>query len=319
MNGLVIGQGEYLDSKGQPSSFSVIQSQKYNNYTYQITVEKEIAKYRNALLGLLHPAGTNVVGRYKMENQDTYRYTSVEALSTGLPLYHYVPGYGATVNMQTDFESYSTNTVSFSINSANLANIITYTGNTTIEIMTANGPNVKSIVTSVNPSTNTITIQDQILLTFQNVAYGSANSATNVINITGLTGNYDIVNNGNYSNTQNPLFDMVFAGDELTVSSVEGLNLLSESGNTVFTEDGTNIFIEPKLYTVTAVDYVNGLLYISPSISAFSNNLITIKRTFGPTSCVTIYGPVGIQYIADITTEDGNTLTTEDGKLLILG
>ncbi|WP_339941548.1 hypothetical protein, partial [Undibacterium luofuense] len=62
MNGLVIGQGQYLNSQGQPSSFNVLQSQTYNNFTYQITVEKEIAKYRDILLGLLHPTGTNVIG-----------------------------------------------------------------------------------------------------------------------------------------------------------------------------------------------------------------------------------------------------------------
>ena len=55
LNGLVISEGQYLDSRGQPSSFSVLQNEIYNNYTYQITVQKEIDKYRSTLLNLLHP------------------------------------------------------------------------------------------------------------------------------------------------------------------------------------------------------------------------------------------------------------------------
>ena len=44
LNGLVISQGQYLNSRGHPSSFDVLQSSIYNNYTYIVTVQKEIAK-----------------------------------------------------------------------------------------------------------------------------------------------------------------------------------------------------------------------------------------------------------------------------------
>jgi len=75
LNGLVIGQGQYLDKKGQPSSFSVLQSQIYNNYTYVITVEKEISKYRDILLNLLHPSGMQMLGRYSLKSTANFNPT----------------------------------------------------------------------------------------------------------------------------------------------------------------------------------------------------------------------------------------------------
>ena len=76
LNGLVIGQGQYLDKKGQPSSFSVLQSQIYNNYTYVITVEKEISKYRDILLNLLHPSGMQMLGRYALKSSANFNPTA---------------------------------------------------------------------------------------------------------------------------------------------------------------------------------------------------------------------------------------------------
>ena len=75
LNGLVIGQGQYLDKKGQPSSFSVLQSQIYNNYTYVVTVEKEISKYRDILLNLLHPSGMQMLGRYSLKSTANFNPT----------------------------------------------------------------------------------------------------------------------------------------------------------------------------------------------------------------------------------------------------
>ena len=47
LNGLVLGQGQYLNSQGRLSSFSKLESEDYNNYTYQITVQKEIENLIN--------------------------------------------------------------------------------------------------------------------------------------------------------------------------------------------------------------------------------------------------------------------------------
>jgi hypothetical protein len=69
LNGLTIGSGQYLNTQGQPSSFDVLQSKKYNNYTYLITVTEEISKYRDILLNLLHPTGMQMLGRYALKSE----------------------------------------------------------------------------------------------------------------------------------------------------------------------------------------------------------------------------------------------------------
>jgi hypothetical protein len=77
LNGLVLSQGQYLTKQGQPSSFDVLQSSIYNNYTYQITVEKEISKYRDILLNLLHPSGMQMIGRYVLNNSSNFNSTII--------------------------------------------------------------------------------------------------------------------------------------------------------------------------------------------------------------------------------------------------
>jgi hypothetical protein len=199
--------------------------------------------------------------------------------------------------MVADFNNKSNNILSFSsLAGANIANFISNTN--IIEVVSANGPYIKSEVLSVNYTSNTVTLKDNTWLTFANVAYVRANSGTNIININTLTGQYDVVNNGNYSNTAYPLMDIVFSGDKVKIN-----------GNST-------------TFTVTQVDYTHGLIYVSPNLPAISNSLIAVNRTFGPVlaSYVTIYGPVGTQYVPEIVTEDGlYTITTEDGRTIILG
>ena len=81
LNGLVLSQGQYLNKQGQPSSYDVLQSSIYNNFTYQITVEKEIAKYRDILLNLLHPSGMKVLGRYSLRSNASFTSTAYTSLT----------------------------------------------------------------------------------------------------------------------------------------------------------------------------------------------------------------------------------------------
>lgn len=81
LNGLVLSQGQYLNKRGQPSSYDVLQSSIYNNFTYQITVEKEISKYRDILLNLLHPSGMKVIGRYALRSNASFTSTAYTSLT----------------------------------------------------------------------------------------------------------------------------------------------------------------------------------------------------------------------------------------------
>ena len=81
LNGLVLSQGQYLNKQGQPSSYDVLQSSIYNNFTYQITVGKEIAKYRDILLNLLHPSGMKVLGRYSLRSNASFTSSAYSSLT----------------------------------------------------------------------------------------------------------------------------------------------------------------------------------------------------------------------------------------------
>lgn len=100
LNGLVIGQGTYLSKRGHLSSYNVLQDENYNNYTYQITVEKEIAKYRDVLLNLLHPAGTKIIGRYSLKSNADFTMQTSAANFSGAPLEKYT-GYAASAVSMT--------------------------------------------------------------------------------------------------------------------------------------------------------------------------------------------------------------------------
>jgi hypothetical protein len=293
LNGLVVSQGNYLDSQGWPSGFNKLQSDVYNNYTYELTVEKEIAKYREVLLNLLHPSGMKVLGRYKLTAGNNFSTLTQEALYQGYPIQHYTGTVATAASMYADFTNASNNIIHFTnLSGANIANFI-FTSNGILQITPPNGPNVRSQVISVDYANNNVTIADNTWLTFANVAYVTANSGSNVINISSLTGTYDIINNGNYSNTSYPLKDIVFAGD------------------TVLIDNNTS-----KI--VNSIDYINGRIYLTSNLTANANSLMAVNRTFS-TNSVRVFGPLGTVYTPELTTESGVSLTTEDNNILLLG
>ena len=294
INGLNVSSGQYLNSRGQPSGFSVLQNQEYNNFTYELTAGAEIAKYRKVLLDLLHPTGLKVLGRYTIESFAQNNFGASSGYHQGYPLSYYTGGQSfATMVANTSYPS--TNTVSFTyLYGANLEQVLVV-GNELL-MTTANGFAVQSeIVSVIDASSNTVTLVDSPWLSFANVAYVTANAGSNRINITSLTNSYNVVNNGDYSNPKQPLRDIVFTGDTVVISN-----------NTV--------------RTVSNVDYQNNVVYLTSNLTAYANSgsLMTVNRTF-VTSNVYIYGAVGVQYFPVITTENGDIIITQDGYQILLG
>jgi len=325
LNGLVVGAGQYLNTSGQASSYDVLQSSKYNNFTYEITVEKEIAKYRDVLLNLLHPAGMQVLGRFAMRSNANFNTTATEALYHAYPLPYYTGTNASGVTMSANFTSLSSNTVTFTnipngndITQFIFSNQVGY-ANSIIQIETPHGPNVRSEVWSISnaPSVDllsstgsenlaseagdedllyeitTLKLKESYWLTYPNVATVTANSGSNTINIVTLTGSYDIVNDGAYSNTMYPLMDIVYSGDLVQVN------------NTV--------------YTVSSVDYINGTITVANNFTSNENDFLSVNRTLTATDGqVVIYGPIGLAYTPELTTENDQILITETGTILIL-
>jgi len=301
LNGLMIGEGQYLTTSGQPSGYDVLQNEDYNNFTYEITVEKEISKYRDILLNLLHPSGMKVLGRYKMSANLQYNTSYVEALQTGLLLQDYTGTPGSSVSIVTDFTNMSNNIVQFNTLGSIPLNTIITTGvpgvaNSILEITPTNGPAIRSEVIAINNAANTVTLKENTWLTFANVAYISGRSGNSIINISSLTGSYDIINNGNYSNTRYPLMDIVYVGDTINIAN-------------------------NPILTVTSINYANNTLSFTPSLTANANGFMSVRRTYNNISdgSVKIFGPLGVQYIPQLSTEDDKVLTTEDNNIILLG
>jgi hypothetical protein len=297
LNGLVIGNGQYLDTSGQPSAFDVLQSVDYNNYTYQITLSKEIEKYRSVLLNLLHPSGTRVIGRISMRSNNNMNFTVTDALDRGYRLSYYV-GTAATVSISAGTAiNPSNNIVTFNnLYGANIASFLT--ANTTeIVFVYGTGLNdsVHGLVSKINYAANTITLEDNVWTYFANVAVGTASNGNNqIINITSLTYSYNIINNGSYSNTAYPILDIIRVGDTITVNGVA-------QTVTSFTSPYTSVNLSGPL-----TNGANGYISVSRTITSLYDN-------------VQIIGPVGTQYLAQLGTENGNILTSETGAWLLIG
>ena len=300
LNGLSISQGQYLNSRGKPSSSDVLQSNIYNNYTYIITVEKEIEKYRDLLLNLLHPSGMNFLGRYVLKSNTEFKLDTVTALYQSYSLDFYTGYTGTTAHMYANFTNQSNNIIKFQdLAGANIANII-FADVDTLILTPTNGPSVVSRVVSVNHINDTVTIASNVWLTFANVAFVNGEAGSNVINITSLTGAYDIINNGNYSNTSYPIKDIVYVGD------------------TILVDNNTSKVVQ-------SVDFENDTIYLTTNLTSnVSNSYLAVNRTFVANTALNsrqiyITGPLGQVYVPEITTEDGDTLTTEDDRTILVG
>ena len=291
LNGLAISQGQYLDTSGQLSSYDVIQSSEYNNYTYEITLEKEIAKYKKVLLDLLHPTGMQVIGRFAMKGNGSVNYTATGELDSGHTLAYYTGDTGSYVTMVSDYVNQSNNIVTFgALVGANLESFIV--PGDMILITTPAGFEIYSEVLSVmDGNANTVTLKDSPWLTFANVAQVTANANSNIINITNITGSYDIVNNGNYSNTSAPILDVVLPGDFITVANNTEHLVIGVTANTIT---------------------------LGSNLSNTVNSLMSVRRTVYTTN-VQIFGAVGEQFFPELTDENGNTIITEDGRTILLG
>ena len=297
LNGLVIGNGQYLDTTGQPSAFDVLQSENYNNYTYEITLSKEIEKYRDILLNLLHPSGTKVLGRIAMSSNNNMSFDLVEALDTGHTLGYYA-GNAATVSITAGTAANPSNNI-IKFNNLYGANISDFVTANSTEIIFTYGTGfndvVHGLIVDVNNAANTVTLEDNVWTYFANVAIGSATNGNNeVINIESLTWSYNIVNNGSYSNTAYPVLDIIRVGDSITVNGVA--------------------------QTVTSFSSPYTSVTLSGPLTSGANGYMSVGRTItSPHGDVQIIGPVGVQYLAELGTENGNILTTETGEWLLIG
>ena len=70
--------------------------------------------------------------------------------------------------------------------------------------------------------------------------------------------------------------------------------------------------------TVTNINYTEGVVYVNSNFTNAATSLMSVNRLFS-TSNVLIFGPLGTQYYPELTDEYGNTITTENEQLILLG
>ncbi|NCX06304.1 MAG: hypothetical protein EBW68_11075, partial [Actinobacteria bacterium] len=236
---------------------------------------------------------------YALRSNTNIKVAGLNALYKAVHLQDYTGDSASAAKIVANFTNHSNNKVLLSNTAgANIATFI-FTNqsgipNSVFYMSTSHGPNVRSEVIGVDYANNLITLKDSVFLTYSNVAYVSANANTKIINIRAITNSYNVMNNGVYSNTAYPLKDIVFAGDLIKIST--------------------------NTYTVSSVDYEHGILYTSANVTSnIANSFVSVNRTIQASGkSVRIIGPIGLEYVPELVTEDGFSLTTEDGSILIL-
>jgi hypothetical protein len=204
---------------------------------------------------------------------------------------------GSNAAIYTTFANPSNNIIQlYNLVGANIETIA-QTG-MSISLTSQNGPNVFSdIIQVIDSLSNTIIIRDNVFTSFANVAIANVTSSNDRINIRTITNQYDLINNGEYSNTQNKLQDIVFIGDRVRV--VNGSNEFSG--------------------TVAYVSYSNGVIFADTTLSFSSDTAnVSIGRNVDSLD-VKIYDSLGTIYYPELLTEDGKNIITQDARALILG
>jgi hypothetical protein len=298
LGGIIIGNGQYLNEDGFPSSFQVLESEDYNSFTYELKVQKSFDAYRSVLYRLLHPAGTKVkpITTIKANTQEIIVHRE-SFVSNSHALSYYTGTTASNAAMYASFEKPSNNIIKFTnLSGAVLSNIIEYRDKIAFTY-NGFGPNVYSEIISVDDASNTAVIKDNVYLRFANVALGNVISSSPKITVASLTGKYDIINNGEYKYPSTKMRDIFLVGDKIRANS-------GSSGY-----EGT----------ITYVSYSNNTLFVTPSPSFTANLALVSNGRDIQSDDVIIYNSLGTVFYPQLITQAGDTITTQNGILLILG
>jgi hypothetical protein len=289
LDGLIVGQGKWLNSDGQLSSLGlVLESEDYNNFTYILSVEKSVSAYKDILLNLLHPSGMRMRPRNLLRTSNSFSMNTEVAFQVGYHMDTFAgPSAIGRIEANTQAGQISTNIIRF-VNTvaANIGN--TVFANDVVEFSANNQLNAYSTITNVDYANNQITIQDNVFVVFANVAVGSANASSNVINIVSVTGQYD----GKFTD-KTPANNIIFVGDSVSLNG-------------------------GPYYTVQQVFSNGNLKVANSSFGPINNALITVNKSAN-TDYVMVYGVIGQYEYPELLTESGFILTTESSSYILAG
>lgn len=289
LDGLIVGAGKWLNNDGQLSSLGlVLESEDYNNFTYILSVEQSLVKYKEILLNLLHPAGMRMRPRNLLRSSNTFSMNTDSSFQVGYHMDTFAgPSALGRIEANTQAGQISTNIIRF-VNTvaANIGNTIF--ANDVVEFTANNNLRAYSVITEVDYANNQITMEDNVFVIFANVAIGSANASSNVINIVSVTGQYD----GKFTD-KTPANNIIFVGDSVSLNG-------------------------GPYYTVQQVFSNGNIRVANSSFGPINNALITVNKSAN-TDYVMVYGVIGQYEYPQLLTESGLILTTESSSYILAG
>ena len=244
--GTVFLTGKYLNQEGFLSSYNILESDVYNDFTYTLTVEKEFKKYKDLLYNIIHPAGAKVSTRNSIKANSTISISNGQETHKIIQLKEIT--HPDVYGVLTDTNKFEIFNLHKDLTSTYLSGVLS--SNSFIRITSTNGEYLYSQIESIDDINDVIYLKDHTIIDLYEVAYGYSNA--NSIIISSLSGQFDIVNGGNYSNTENYLRDIVFVGDSVVVQNnsstvINNIDYVEWKlySNTEFTPAGSNTSLIP--------------------------------------------------------------------------
>lgn len=279
-SGVLEGLGQYINTDGFLSYSNLLESSYVNEYSYFLVVQQEFSRYKTLLHNILHPSGKQYVNFDYLKSNNALSTSIISEINkeVDIKLVTREPVYGVL----TEPSKLNVYEIRSDLTDISLDAVVS--SNDYIHIESDNGEIFYSKVDYIDNANDIIYLVDGNILQYNNVAYGYTDTVNNTIKITSLTGSFDLINGGNYSNTTNYLLDIVFPGDYLEISN--------------------NSIVE-----ITSIDSANNILYANGSLYSSGNStnpeLINITRNFSSNTILINYNTV-YKYLLGY----GNTVTS---------
>jgi hypothetical protein len=305
LNGVISGNGQYIDTSSQLSSYyDVLESNTYNSFTYELTLNTEIAKYRNVLLNLLHPTGMQVLGRYGATSNANTNYTITDDISRGHSLSYHTgssSSFGLMVAPSTEylfdlgFETEAvTQSYDFGYNTETVTGQLDYNENYDQFIVT----NFSSVATNIvrfyelgnTTLSSFVSPNNNILLTTDNgdTVYSSVtavNDADNYILLSDYVwltyGNVAVVSgnaNTNIINIESLTGTYDYFNNGTYTDPAYPLKDVVQVGDSILVANNPSII-------VSGVDYENKFVYLQLNLAnTVTSTLMSVGRTFEATN-----------------------------------
>lgn len=248
LDGLIFDEGRYLNTDGQPSAHSVLQSDIYNYSTYILSAEKDYDSYKNTIKNLLHPIGTQIITRNLLKSTTAFNVSSNSKVQVGVPVNNISSLVKQNVN-----SVFSNTLIIHTPEEVDLDSL--FSANSIISIIGYNNFNIYSTIKNINNIDSELTLKDYVQYKFPNVysGYTSSNSV--------------IITKNNYTDNKYSVNTFIGIGDNISIGNnsitIDNIinntlyftNTLNTSGNVAYPSNVTVIknLTSNKIITYTTV------------------------------------------------------------------